>query len=251
MVTASVSVVGTKSRWFYVGMALAFMTIAFVGFIPTYWAKLATGTFSGAPILHIHGGLFFTWTLFYLMQTTLVATGRVADHRAWGMAGIALATAMGFTVILAAINSMKAAELIGMGDQARRFSVVSLTALAFFAAAFAGAIAQIRRPETHKRLMILAMLPLMQAAMARLFMTFLSPPGAVGPPPVFVAIPPGLTIDLLLVAAMVHDWRTRGRIHPVYLVGGPLLLAQQLLTLPLSATAAWMSFARAVESLAG
>jgi hypothetical protein len=251
MVAATLDSASVRTRWFYVGMSFAFIAIAFGGFIPTYWAKMATGTFTGAPILHIHGALFFTWTLFFMVQTSLVASGRVLDHRSWGMAGISLATAMGFTVVLAAINSIKVAEAIGMGDQARRFSIVSLSALVVFAAFFGAAIAQVRRPEVHKRLMILAMLPLMQAAMARLFATAMTPPGVIGPPPVFVAVPPGLTIDLLLVAAIVYDWRTRGRPHPVYLIGGAILLAQQILVVPISATPAWRSAARWVESLTG
>jgi len=241
----------TTTRWFYVYMAGAFVLIAFGGFVPTYWARLATGTFDGHPILHVHGALFFSWTLFFLAQTSLVATGRTLDHRAWGMAGISLATAMGFSVVLAAINSIKVAEAIGMGDEARRFAVVSLSALVLFAVIFASAIANIRRPEAHKRLMILACIPLMQAAMARVFRTVMSPPGVVGPPPVFVSVPPGLLVDLLLVAAIVYDWRTRGRPHPVYLIGAPLIVLQQLLNVPISATPAWMTIARAVESLAG
>jgi hypothetical protein len=63
-------------RWFYVCMAGICVAIAFGGFVPTYGSRLATGTFSGAPILHIHAMLFFAWTLFFLAQTTLVATGR-------------------------------------------------------------------------------------------------------------------------------------------------------------------------------
>ena len=90
------------ARWFYVWMALACVAIAFGGFMPTYWAKLAGGSFRGAPILHIHGTLFFAWTLFFAAQTTLVATGRTPNHRQWGLAGISLATAMGITVVLAA-----------------------------------------------------------------------------------------------------------------------------------------------------
>jgi hypothetical protein len=233
---------------FYVWMAGTFVLIAFGGFIPTYWAKIASGTFGGHPILHIHGMLFFSWTLFYFVQTTLVAAGRTPDHRAWGVAGVSLATAMGFTVVLAAINSIKVAEAIGMGDAARRFSVVSLTALVMFATLFTLAIVNNRKPEVHKRLMILAMLPLMQAATARIFLTFLSPPGAVGPPPVFVAIPPGLLVCML---GVVHDWRTRGKIHPVYLIGLPVVLAQMVLTVPIGASDQWMAIARAVEGLTG
>ncbi len=239
------------AQWFYVWMAGLCVLIAFGGFIPTYWAKLAAGNFKGAPILHIHGMLFFAWTLFFLAQTTLVATGRTPNHRLWGMAGISLATAMAITVALAAINSVKVAETIGMGDEARRFTIVSLSGLVMFATLLGLAIANIHRPDVHKRLMLLAMIPLMHASMARLFMTAFAPADAKGPPPVFVSIPPGLFVDLLIVAAIVHDWRRRGRPHPVYLVGGPIILSVQLLSVPISTTPTWMAIAKWVQSLAG
>lgn len=241
----------SDARWFYVWMAGVCVLIAFGGFIPTYWAKLAAGTFKGAPILHIHGMLFFTWTLFFLAQTTFVATGRTPKHRNWGLAGISLATAMGITVVLAAINSIKAAETIGMGDEARRFTIVSLSGLALFAAFLGLAIANVRRAELHKRFMLLAMVPLMHAATARVFMTAFAPADAKGPPPVFVSIPPGLFVDLIIVAAIIHDWRTRGRPHRVYVIGGAILLAVQLLSVPLSAGPTWMAIAKWVQSLAG
>ena len=251
MVSMTPAAARSDAKWFYVWMAGIFVLIAFAGFIPTYWARLAAGTFKGAPILHIHGMLFFSWTLFFLAQTTLVATGRTYRHRNWGMAGISLATAMGFTVALAVVNSIKVAETIGMGDMARRFSVVSLSGLVIFAIFLALAIANHHRAEIHKRFMLLSMIPLMHAAMARLFMLAFAPPDSKGPPPVFVAIPPGLFVDLLIVAAMVHDWRTRGRPHRVYVIGGGILLAVQLLSLPISATPEWMAIAKWVQSLAG
>jgi hypothetical protein len=51
---------------------------------------------------------------------------------------------------------------------------------------------------------------------------------------------PGLAANLLIVAAMIHDRRTRGRIHPAYWYGGAIVLAVQLLRMPLSTTSAWM-----------
>ncbi len=241
----------SDTRKFYVWMAGIFVLIAFGGFIPTYWARMATGSFRGAPILHIHGMLFFTWTLFFFAQTWLVANGRTPSHRSWGLAGISLATAMAITVVLAAINSIKVAATIGMGDEARRFTIVSLSAVAMFATFIALAIINVHRKELHKRLMLLAMIPLVHAAMARVFMTAFAPPDAKGPPPVFVSIPPGIFVDLLIVAAIVYDWRTRGRPHPAYLIGGGALLAMQLLSVPISTTATWMAIARWVEALAG
>lgn len=245
------SVARQDAKWFYVWMAGIFILIAFGGFFPTYWAKLAAGNFKGAPILHIHGMLFFAWTLLFLRQTTFVATGRTSNHRNWGMTGIAIATAMGITVVLAAINSIKAATVIGMADEARRFTIVSLSGLVLFWAFFALAIANVRNSDLHKRLMVLANIPLMHAATARVFMTLFAPPDAKGPPPVFVALPPGIFVDLLIVAAMVHDWRKRGRPHTAYLIGGTVIIATQLLAVPISKTEQWMAIAKWVESLAG
>lgn len=240
-----------ESRWFYVGMAATFVAIAFGGFVPTYWAKLAHGSFSGGPLLHWHGMLFFGWTLFFLMQTLFIATGRLVNHRNWGLVGISLATAMAISVVIAAIRTIKVAEAISMGDDARRFTIVSLTGLVVFVVFFTLAIINVRRPDWHKRCLIVATVPLMQAATARVFMTLFAPPGAVGPPPVFVAVPPGLLVDLLLVAGMVYDWRTRGRPHPAYVIGLAVNLGVQLSSVPLAGTAAWMAIARAVERLAG
>ncbi|MEO6408255.1 MAG: hypothetical protein ABIO45_05825 [Burkholderiaceae bacterium] len=239
-----------RSR-FYVVMAGLFVLGAFGGFVPTYWAPLTSGAFKAAPIIHIHGTLFFAWTLFFFIQTALVASGRVLNHRDWGLAGIALATAMTISVVLAAINSIKVAQGIGMGDEARRFTIVSLSGAVLFAGFVGTAIANVRRPEVHKRLMLLAMVPLVHAAIARLFKTAFAPPDAIGPPPVFIALPPGLFVDLAIVAGIVHDWRTRGRPHPVYLWGGAVLLAVQIGTVPVGASATWLAIARWVESLAG
>jgi hypothetical protein len=236
-------------RWTYVAFAAIFVLIAFGGFVPTYWAKLATGSFSGGPILHVHGAFFFTWTLFFLFQTTLVATGRTPDHRAWGLAGISIATAMVFTVVLATIHSMNLADTMGMGDAARRFTIVPLSAAVLFSGFLVAAIVNVKRPEIHKRWMMLAMIPLMHAATARVFLTLFAPPDAKGPPPVIVSVPPALLVDLLIVAAMLIDWRTRGRPHFVYAIGLALLVADQVLSVPVSATPAWMSIASAVQAL--
>ena len=114
------------TRRFYVGMAALFVVIAFTAFIATYWTKVATGSFTGAPILHLHGAFFFTWTLFFFVQTVLVASGRTPTHRP-GEWGHLARHGDGVSVVLAAINSMRVAGAIGMADEARRFSYVSLS----------------------------------------------------------------------------------------------------------------------------
>jgi len=248
---ASASGVRAESRNFYVWMAGAFLLIAFGGFVPTYWAKVATGTFHAEPIIHIHGALLFTWTCFYFLQTALVASGRTLKHRAWGLAGISLFTAMMCSILVGQEAVLARNAALGYGEAALRFSAVTLTAWPLMAVIFTLAIVNIRKPEVHKRLMTLLMIAIMTPALARLFLTFFAPPGAVGPPPPFVAVPPSLAADLFLVVAIARDWRMLGRPHPVYVYGGIALVVQQLLVVPIAATATWMHIAKAFENLAG
>jgi hypothetical protein len=246
----SASGVRAASRHFYVWMAAGFLAVAFGGFIPTYWAKVAAGTFHGEPIIHIHGALLFSWTGFYFLQTLLVAKGRTLDHRAWGLAGISLFTAMMCSILVGEEAVLARYEALGFGEAALRFSAVTLVAWPLMAVIFILAIVKIRKPETHKRLMTLLMVGIMTPAIARVFVTLFAPPGLAGPPPPFVATPPGLVADLFLVVAVVRDWRMLGRPHPVYVYGGLVLVAQQLLTAPFAATATWMHIAKAFASLA-
>jgi hypothetical protein len=141
----------------------------------------------------------------------------------------------------------------GFGDAGRRFSAVAFVALPLMIGLFAAAIANVRKPETHKRLMYVLMASMMTPAIARVFLTLLAPAGAAegGPPPPFVAVPPGLVATLLIVVAIVYDWRTRGRPHKAYIYGGLLALLEIILVVPISGTQTWMSIATALEHLAG
>jgi hypothetical protein len=231
-------------------MALACAAVAFLGFAPTYWLPLAKRSFSASPVVHFHGFLFFTWTLFFVLQSWLAASGRVERHRAMGIVGVSLATAMTIFGFLVSVHVMKHSAALGQTDAGLAFSIVPLSGIAFFAVVFSLAIANARYAETHKRLMLLAGISLLDAAVARWFLTFLAPSGPPGPPPVPVTIAPAFVAYMLLAAAMVFDWRTRGRVHPVYIYGGLALIAVKLLNWPISTTAAWHSIAGGILALA-
>ena len=71
------------------------------------------------------------------------------------------------------------------------------------------------RPELHRRLMLLATLAILPAAIGRI-------PGFDHPAlfvPYFLA---------LLAAAPIHEWRTRGRPHPLSLWAGLFVFASEL-----------------------
>ena len=242
---------GLDTTRFYLRMAVVFVIIAFSGFTPTYWAPLASGTFAAPPIVHVHGALLFSWTVLYLIQTALIASGRATRHQALGLFGIALFSVMCCSIVATRLILLRTEVHDGFGDAAHRFSAVALCSLPLLIGFFAAAIANIRRPELHKRLMYLVMVGLMIPAVARVFLVLLKPAGAVGPPPPFVLVPPTLTAALLIVVAIVYERRHYGRVHPVYLYGGPTLVLWTLAIVPFSGTAAWSATIRALERLAG
>ncbi len=165
------------------------------------------------------------------------------------MLGVALATGMCFTGLGAAMNSIKFFDRAGLGHEGRAFSLLSVTSIGLFAVLFAIAIVKAKKPEVHKRLLLVATASLLQAAVGRWFMLLFAPvqaaaaSGPMPPPPMFVTVPPGLIADLLIVAGMIYDRRSRGQVHPVYWIAGASVLAVQLLRVPLSGTNTWMQIA--------
>ena len=251
--TASLRATTTNEHRFHLWMAAAFIIVAFGGFAPTYWMPVANGTFRSPPVMHVHGTLMFGWTCFYFVQTALVANGRTINHRSWGLFGIGLFGAMLSFVLVGTLAVLKHNETLGFAEAARRFSAIPLFAWPLMAGLFWVAIANVKRPDVHKRVMILLMAALMTPAIARVFIVLLAPPGAadLGPPPPTVAVPPALVAELFVVAGMIYDWRTIGRPHKVYLIGFPILVAHTLLQVPLAMSDGWMHFIVALERLAG
>lgn len=85
-------------RWIFVAMALWFIGIVLVGFIPDSMIKLgmiragARGPFP--MILHVHAVLMGSFLLLLLAQTLMVATGRCALHRQVGIGAFVLVPAL-------------------------------------------------------------------------------------------------------------------------------------------------------------
>ena len=136
----------------------------------------------------------------------------------------------------------------GDGDMARAFSVVPLTSIALFGVLVAVAVANVKRPDVHKRVMLVASISILQAAVDRIYYLLVVggkpgvPLGFNPTPPVVASVPGALITDLLVAAAMVYDWRTRGRPHPAYLIAGAVLLFVQLIRVPLGPSPQWLEF---------
>ena len=262
----SSAVIGVRAqRRFYLWMSAGCLAIAVLGFMPTYFVPMSQGSFKAEPIVHLHGLILFSWVLFFFTQSWLVAQGKILSHRTWGMLGIALMTAMSFVIVAVVSMRIAQAQLPGqpeiLGHQARAFSWISISTVIFIVPCFILAIVKLRDTETHKRLILLLTIAMLGAPIARWFLTFLAPPGAVPvalpglplvtAPPISVTIAPALVGDVLFVVALIRDWRTLGRIHPVYAIGGSIMLLLQVTVVPVAESPAWQAIATAIGQLAG
>jgi hypothetical protein len=229
---------GARDRLFYGGMAAVLALTVFVGFASTYYLRIPTGgpkaTLSGAPfttLVHVHAALFTTWVILFIVQTALVASHRVAVHRRLGVAGAVLAAAMVVAgTSLAIAQAARGSAPPGM--DALAFLIIPLFDMILFATFVTAALALRRDKEAHKRLMLMAYISIIVAAIARI-------PGLLpwGPPVFF-----GLAF-LFAVVAAIYDLVSRGRVHRVYLWGGALFAISVPLRLAISKTGAWRSLA--------
>jgi hypothetical protein len=209
---------------------------------------VATAQFQGAAIVHVHALLFFGWTLLLAVQTLYVSRRRVDLHRAAGMLGIALATAMVFITLVLIVRGLSYSVAIGNYAAARTASIFPITQIALFAAFVAAAIATVRRPEVHRRLMVLATANLLPAAVARVFGALVAPGrprlgniGAIADPNaamIAASVAAGV-VDVLMLAVVIQDWRTSGRLHRTYATGVMVMVLVQALRIPFAVTAPW------------
>lgn len=258
MAMTRTSAVQSKAGYFYVWMAVAIAVFAFAAFAPTYWLQIPVGTFIGTPLVHIHSAIFTAWTLFLVLQSYLAAEGRIRHHRAWGMAGIGLATAVVMLGTAVAIASLKFRMAVGPGDAARSSFIVAMTNMLLFSGFFVAAMVNAKRSETHRRLILLATISLLPAAISRVtyYMAKGSGPGlrpTLGPAPPVISqlIPHLLVIGTFILAGILYDWRTRGRPHFAWLIGAAVIVAAFLLRAPVGDTAPWKAFAEASAHVAG
>ena len=228
-------------RKFYTLMGLAIASVTVWGFSASYyfsrWMTVPPVTPEMTPILHLHGAIFTAWMALMVIQPALVAGRNLRLHRRLGYAGAGIAAAMVVTGNLAAIAAMHGG-FKDLGDP-MVFYAVPFFAINSFAVAVAFAIYWRNRAETHKRLILLANVGILGAAIARIPLDLVQG----GAPFTFLFGP-----NLIILAGMIYDWRTRGRIHRVWIWGGLAMLASQVAVLPVMGSAWWHRFA---ETMAG
>jgi hypothetical protein len=213
-------------------MAVATLATVFAGFAPTFYLRPPDAP--ALPMLtQVHGLVFTAWVLVVLTQVWLVAAKRRTLHKRLGVAGGTLAVAMivlGVTVALAQARREVAA---GHADEARSFLLIPLGGMVSFATLVATGLAYRARTEIHRRLMLLATIAILPAAIGRI-------PGFQSPAAITAYF------FALLAAAPVHDLLMRRRPHPVSLWGGLAVFVYELGRFLFSKTEMWRAIAERI-----
>ncbi len=211
---------------YFVNYAILCLAVAVLGFLPSFWMPLGSLRYGDNGLVLAHGLVFTAWPVLFLWQTIQVEGGRIANHRAWGLAGVSLATMM-LLVGIATVESQLTQRLaFGYGDRARAFAIAPLSNVVLFFGLFVAAVANVARPGWHKRLMMCASAVVLVPAFARVFMYLvdgrpLGPPPLNAPPglPEMVLRPAGLVLILMLGAATIDKRRRGGALHPAWVWG--------------------------------
>jgi hypothetical protein len=223
-------------RLFFTGMALASALTMFLGFLPSYFhrsAELPPLT----PLYQLHGAVFTAWVALLVVQTALVAGRRTDIHRTVGVAGAVLAAVVFVVGVAVSFETLRRNGGPPGGDP-RKFFAIPMGDIIVFGALVGAAILLRARPETHKRLMLLATISLLTAAVGR----GLRQVGVGGAPNLFYGT------DVFVLALVLYDFASRGRLHPATLWGGAAVVAfKPLLFYVVSGTPAWHALADALR----
>lgn len=164
-------------------------------------------SFAARPLVHIHGLAFFAWVGLFAAQVWLVRAGNRVRHRQLGLVGAA------WMPVLIVLGTALTVDVVQRGTtppffSAQHFLVANPLSVLCCAGLTAAAIACRRAPDWHRRLHVGALALLMGPGLGRLL-----PMPLLGPYAFEIAALAGLGF---IVAGMVWDVRTRGRVHPAW-----------------------------------
>ena len=202
--------------WFYFFMSLVIALVVVYGFTQRAEQQLIHPLHPKPLMLWVHVLVFTGWVLFYIAQSALVRARKIRLHQAMGWFGAALGASVPIvgtiTTVVMRHFDLQYADLRKIAPNV----TIGLMDMVSFTVPFVLAVCWRRKPERHRRLMLVATCALTAGAFVRF-------PAFFHPWPWY-----HLGVDLLIVLAMFRDLFVQRRIHAVYLCSLPLLLVAQV-----------------------
>jgi hypothetical protein len=222
-------------QYFYFSMSLLVAVVVVSGFGHTVDRRLIHATPERPWLLWLHGAVFSGWVLFFIFQSALVRTHNVKLHRTMGWFGAGVGTVIPVLGISTAIvmNRFEVAVLHAPTDVYTFFAIQFLD-ISSFSVAFWLAVLWRRRPEMHRRLVLIATITLTGAAFVRI--------------PHFAVNPYWWGVDGLILLGVVRDLIVNRKVHVVYRYALPLLVVWQIFMQRLffQHPAWWVKFTEAI-----
>ncbi len=208
-----------RRRPAYVLVSFLLVLTAALGFVPRMVRALLDGTIPTDGIIHVHVAIYWLWLALFSAQTVNAALGRMSLHRRLGKALIGYGVLMFVAGLGVTFNRIFKQIHAGDVELARRVNLEPMVDMLVFPVLFSLAVHFRRKPELHKRLMILCATLLMYPAVIRIDVIPLKHRWA------FLLV---WTAPLLV--GIASDWLTKRLIHPIYAAGLVLLwvLAQRM-----------------------
>ena len=217
-------------------MSLLIAAIVVYGFSHTAIERLVHPREARPLLLYVHAAVFSTWLVFFIVQSALVRTHNVKIHRTLGWFGAALGVAIiGFgitiSVIMARFNT-----LVLHQSGAEAFIAIPLWDITCFTVTFGLAILWRKKPEFHRRLILLASCALTAAGWGR----FPQLPNIV-----FYS-----GVDFLILLGVARDLMVNRSVHQVYRYALPAFIVGQTIVMyaVTQQPAWWLRIAHALAS---
>lgn len=220
----------TRSR-FYPIFAIALMLVVFAGFARTFYLRTWFDVPPLTLLMHLHGLVFSAWLATFVIQTRLIAANNVQAHMRLGIAGLVIAALVVIVGLATVFMSASAPRLRGGGLPSHQFVFVPFFIIVVFPSLVTAAVLLRRKPALHKRLMTMAMIVVLPPATARLI-------ALAGQQEHFLLLQT-LSTALFVLWCVIADWRKYGKVHPIYSIGGTLLVLSWPFRLWFAQTDAW------------
>lgn len=225
-------------RWFFAALAWFYVVVAIVGFTPSFIEYFA-GRLELPWTAHVHGAVMLSWMLFYAAQTTLAASSNLVRHRALGSIAIWLAAAVVFVMGMATVTAL-ARFKPQIGDFLYDILAAQIAFMMLFAAFVLWGVLARRNASWHRRVLTLASVLLLQAAVDRMF--WLPDEGL----PMFWH--QAIKLYAIILPLFAFDLLTLRRIHPATLIGTAFIVATHWVISALWQNPGWHALAHSVTS---
>ncbi|MBX2934281.1 MAG: hypothetical protein KF825_08545 [Ferruginibacter sp.] len=227
---------------FFTAIGMIGMIAILVGFLKTFIIPLISGTKTWPLAIYAHVFLVFGWVIIFLTQALLIQNKKYKTHIFIGSWAAFMAVGAAISIIPASLFQVERELKDGLGQTAISSIVGSFISATMFLILVTLGILNRKRPQVHKRFMLLATIILIWPAWFRWRHYFPS----VERPDIWFAV---VLADSLILAAFIWDWLKNKYIHPALLYGGLFIIAENIMEILLFDSKGWRVFANALYTI--